>query len=112
MCSQHITVGSVTWEHSELGVRPRPGAARVVGQAAIRGRVRWLDAADLQRARRQHRQAGVGVKGLRQVLSVLLPADDRRRVARDLAAQQGGVAKVRGYGLGGYDHLQGTWRET
>ncbi len=111
MCLQNITVQSVTWEHSELGICPRPGAAGVVSQTAVRGGIRWLDAADLQRAGWQYRQAGVKVKDQWQVLPVLLPADDGRRVARDLTAQQGGVPKVRGYGLCGDDHLQRTWSE-
>lgn len=105
MFLQYITVRTATWEHSELGVRPCPGAARVIGQTAVRGRVRRLDAADLQQARRQCCQAGLRVQGQWEVLPVFLPADHRRRVARDLTAQQGSVTKVRGDRLGGDDHL-------
>lgn len=84
-----------TWENSEFGVRPGSGAARVVGQAAVRRRIRRLDPAHLQRPGRQNRQPGLGLEAERQVLPVLLPADDGPRVAGDLAAQQGGVTQER-----------------
>lgn len=100
----------VTWEHSELGICPRPGAARVIGQTAVHGWVWWLNAADLEWAGWQHRQTGVRVKGHGEVFPVLLPADDGYWLTGDLAAQQGSVAKVRGNRLGGDNHLQWTWR--
>lgn len=103
---------SVTWEHPQLRVRPCPGTARVVSQTAVCGRVRWLDAADLQRAGWQRCQAGVRVKGQREVLPVLLPPDDGSWVARDLTAQQGSVTKIRWHWLSRNNHLQWAWGET
>lgn len=100
---------SVTWEHPQLGVRSGPGTARVVSQTAVRGRVRRLDAADLQRAGRQRCQAGVGVKGQREVLPVLLPPDDGSWVARDLTAQQGSVTEIGWHRLSRNNHLQRAW---
>lgn len=99
---------SVTWEHTELCVRPRPGAAGVISQTAVCSRVRGLDSADLQRTWWQHSETGVRFKGQWQVLSVLLPADDRCWVTWNLAAEQGSIAEVRWDGLSGDDHFEWT----
>lgn len=85
----------VTWENPEFCVTARPGTAGVVGQTPVRGRVRWLDAAELQGAGRQRRQPGVRVKGHWKVLPVLLPPDDGRRVPGDLTTQEGAITEVR-----------------
>lgn len=103
---------SVTWEHPQLRVRSCPGTARVVSQTAVCGWVRWLDAADLQRAGWQCCQAGVRVKGQREVLPVLLPPDDGSWVAWDLTAQQGSVTKISWHWLSRNNHLQWAWGET
>lgn len=104
---EHKTVcfNPVTWENPQFCVAARPGTARVVGQTPVRGRVRWLDTADLQGARWQRRQPGVWVKGQWEVLPVFLPADDGRRVTRDLASQEGAITEVCGDRLCRDDHL-------
>lgn len=108
MCLEGIIVPSVTWEHTELCVRPRPGAAGVISQTAVCSRVRGLDSADLQRTWWQHSETGVRFKGQWQVLSVLLPADDRCWVTWNLAAEQGSIAEVRWDGISGDDHFEWT----
>ncbi len=78
--------GSLTRYDAQVGVCAGTGTAGVLRQTAVRGRIRRLDPADLQRSRGQDDHSAVGVKGQRQVLPVLLPAHHGHGLARHLTA--------------------------